>query len=195
MRFVSLLVLGCLAPELAGAALSTTDGWMIGMEVGGAFVSFEDDPRDRAGLFGARAGYGLNRVVTPYLAVYEADVDTPERGHFDQVTFGGYDLGVRLHLADDRRRWVPYGDVAATFWMVPDVLEDGEPSRTTPDFDGKGFSLGGGLAFYLSNKWAVDVNCKWSRGGFDQVPVGGAIGGLALDASSVRVSVGVSWWP
>ena len=119
------------------------------------------------------------------------------------MTFGHLDVGVRLHLANSRRRWVPYGDLAVTFWPVSDVLENGE--RTTTDFSGRSnYSLGGGLAIYLSEAWALDVNFKWGMGGFKDVEVGNISAGgtsehlhtfLGIVAESARLTVGVSWWP
>ena len=197
------------APSLRGSVVtgsdrrSTTEGWVFGFDLGGAAVSFEHKPSDRAGLVGARVGYGLNRIRHLYLSAYETDVDVPEFDAFDKVTFGHIDLGVRLHLANSRRRWVPYGDLAVTFWPVSDVLKNGE--RTTTDFGGRAnSSLGGGLAIYLSEAWALDVNVKRGTGGFKDVPVGNiSIGGseehvhtfLGIWAESDRFTVGVSWWP
>ena len=119
------------------------------------------------------------------------------------MTFAHVDLGVRLHLTGGGRRWVPFGDLALTFWQVSDVLENGE--RTTSDFTSMPtFSVGGGLAIYLTESWALDVNVKAAKGRFRDVPVGNIPAGgtsrrsgtgLRLDAKSARLSVGVSWWP
>ena len=78
---------------------------------------------------GARVGSGLNRILTLYLSAYEADVDVLELDAFDKVKFGHVDLGVRLHLANSRSRWVPYGDLAVTFWPVTTFsrTENGPP--------------------------------------------------------------------
>ena len=89
------------------AQQSTTEGWVFGFDLGGAAVSVENKPSDGAGLVGARVGYGLNRILTVYLSAYEADVDVLGFDAFDKVTFSHVDLGVRLHLANRRRRWVP----------------------------------------------------------------------------------------
>ena len=155
MLFSVLLCLGSVAD--AGAQQSTTRGWVFGFDVGGAAVSFQNEPSDLAGLVGARVGYGVNRIVTLYLSAYETDVDVQEFDGFDKVTFGHVDVGVRLNLANSRRRWVPYGDLAVTFWPVSDVLENGE--RTTTDFNGRSnFSLGGGLAVHLSEAWGPSMS-------------------------------------
>ncbi len=200
-----LSILVCLGSVVdASAQRSTTEGWVFGFDIGGAAVAFDNGPSDRAGLVGARVGYGLNRILTVYVGAYEADVDVREFDGFDKVTFGHLDVGVKLHLANSRRRWVPYGDVAFTSWPVSAVLKNGE--RTTTDFTGRpSLSLGGGLAVYLSEAWALDVNLKIGRnGGFKDVEIGNISAGLSeqhshtfvgIEAASARLTVGVSWWP
>ena len=187
----------------ASAQQSTTQGWVFGFDIGGAAVSFENRPRDGAGLVGARFGYGFNRIFTAYVAAYETDVDVREFDGFDKVTFGHVELGMRLHLAKSGSRWVPYGDLAATSWPVSDILKNG--ARTTTDFTGRPpYSVGGGLAIYLSDALALDVNFKAGKGGFKDVPVGNISDGatsehthefLGIEAESARFTVGVSWWP
>lgn len=186
----------------ASAQRSTTEGWVFGFDLGGAAVSFESKPRDGAGLVGARIGYGLNKVVTVYLDAYETDVDVREFEPFDKVTFGHVDLGLRLHLANRQRRWIPYADVAVTSWPLSDVLKNGE--RTTTNFTGRPpYSLGGGLAIYLSESLALDVNVKAGKGGFRDVEIGNLSAAesepshefIDITAESARFTVGVSWWP
>ena len=201
MLFSVLLCLGSVVD--ASAQQSTTQGWVFGFDLGGAAISFDNEPFDIGGLLGARLGYGFNRIVTTYLGIYEADVDTDEFDAFDKVTFGHIDIGVRLHLANSRRRWVPYGDVAFTFWPIRDARKNGQ--KSTSDFTSLStFSLGGGLAIYLSEAWALDVNFKWGKGGFPDVQVDNISVGRSeqhvhtfrdIDAESARLTVGVSWWP
>ena len=197
-------VLLCLGSVVDGSAQqSTTQGWVFGFDLGGEAVSFENKPSARGVLVGPpRVGYGLNRIVTLYASASYADVDVQEFDAFDKVTFAHVDYGVRLHLANSRR-WVPYGDLALTFWPVSDVLKNGE--QTTTDFSSlPTFSLGGGLAIYLSEAWALDVNFKLGKGYFKDVEVDNISDGgtsehlhkfLDIHAESARLTVGVSWWP
>lgn len=196
----ALCCLGC-AVE-AAAQPARTQGWTLGLDSGATIVSFGSDPGDGAVLVGVRIGHGLNRVVTPYLGLAYGTIDTPGLEAFDKVKFGHVDIGARLHLPNARRRWVPYGDVALTFWPVTDVLESGK--WTTTDFTSRPtFTVGGGVAVHLSEAWALDVNVKAGRGTFEDFPAsriatrgtGGRRGALpGLDATSVRLGVGVSWW-
>ncbi len=197
-------VLLCLGSVVDGSAQqSTTQGWVFGFDLGGDTVSFENKPSDRGVLVGPpRVGYGLNRIVTLYASASYADIEVQEFDAFDKVTLAHVDYGVRLHLANSRR-WVPYGDLALTFWPVSDVLKNGV--QTTTDFSGlPTFSLGGGLAVYLSEAWALDVNFKLGKGYFKDVEVDNILDGgtsehvhkfLDIHAESARLTVGVSWWP
>lgn len=185
--FPVLLCVFCLASAAAGNAQpATTQGWAFGLGTGAATVSFGSDPGDGAALVGFWIGYGLNRIVTPYLGGAYADIRSRGLEAFDRSTFSHVDLGVRLHLAG-RRRWVPYGDLALTFWRISDVLRNGH--RTTIDFTSvPTLSVGGGIAIYLSKSWALDLNVKAAGGAFS-----GAA--LPLDAASSRLGVGLAWWP
>ena len=192
-----LFCLGC----VEGSAQSRTQGWAAGVHSGAAVVSFGGDPSDGAALVGARIGHGLNPVVAPYVGVAYAAIESRGIEAFDKVTFGYVDLGVRLHLAHGRRRWVPYGDLALTFWPVTDVIEKDERAA---DFRSRPIlGAGGGLLVYLSEARALDVNVKWGQGRFEGIPVGDVPahgtrarpgGRLDLDAASVRLAVGISWW-
>ena len=201
---ILLPVLFCLASVVEGNAQpSGTQGWMLGMESGATSVSLGGNPGDGAALVGARIGRRLNRIVIPYLGTAYADIESRGLEAFQKLTFAHVDVGVRLHLAADRHRWVPYGDLALTWWPVTDVLRDGEPTNT--DFtSGPTLSMGGGFVVYLSETWALDVNVKAGKGRFADVPIGaaraGGTGGPSgvrsdLDAASIRLGVGLSWWP
>ena len=201
---ILLPVLFCLASVVEGNAQpSGTQGWMLGVESGATSVSLGGNPGDGAALVGARIGRRLNRIVIPYLGTAYADIESRGLETFDRLTFAHVDAGVRLHLATGRRRWVPYGDLALTWWPVTDVLRDGELTNT--DFtSGPTPSVGGGFAVYLSETWALDVNVKAGKGRFVDVPIGAVRAGGTdrhsgarrnLDAASIRLGVGLSWWP
>ena len=62
-------VLFSLASVTEGSAQpARTQGWVFGLGSGTTTVAFESDPADGAALVGLRIGYGLNRIVTPYLS-------------------------------------------------------------------------------------------------------------------------------
>ena len=188
----------CLALAFAAplsAQQSTTRGVTLGLDLGGAGISFEGGESDSGGNGGLRIGYGLNRIVTLYAAFHGSQLDIQNFTQFDEVKVGHVDVGVRLNLANSRRRWVPYGDIALTPRVVSATVVEGTERRTA-NFNGGALTVGGGLAFYLTESWALDVNLKWSSGEFSQVDLGSvALQNLDIDSQSGRFSLGVSWWP
>ena len=63
-------------------------------------------------------------------------------------------------------------------------------------FSGAGLTLGGGVDFYLSESWALDLQLLWTGGEFTTVTVDNvSVSGLDVDANSSRINLGVSWWP
>ncbi len=180
----------------ASAQQSTTEGWVFGFDLGRTAVSFENAPSDAGGQYAIRVGYGLNRIVTLYLGIDEAEVDIQGFDQFDKMKFrGSYNLGARLHLTNISHRWVPYGDFALTDLILEDVSTNRE-QNTSDRYEATAVSLGGGLAIYLSDAWALDVNFKWSKGEFKNVRVGNnSVGGLHIDAESSGFTIGVLWWP
>ena len=63
-----------------------TQGWVFGLGSGTTAVSFESDPADGAALVGLRIGYGINRIVTPYLGGEYADIRSRGLEAFDRMT-------------------------------------------------------------------------------------------------------------
>ena len=204
MRALRVLpLLFCLAPVADVSAQPDLQGWVIGLGSGAATVGFDGATADGAALVDLRVGYGLNSVVTPYVGAAYADIRSARLEAFDRVTFSHVDLGMRLHVATGSRRLVPYGDVALALWRLSDVVRNGEPHAASV-MSAPTFSIGGGLAIFLSDSWALDVNVKAAKGRFRNVvlpraPAGGTSQRTAtavnLEAASARLSVGFSWWP
>ena len=192
-----LLTLGVLTP--AHAQQSTTRGFNLGVHLVGASLTVENDDDDPAsgGGLGLRAGYGFNRKLMGYFEVdgIVFDVENPELE--GEWSMAHVDLGVRYSFANSLNRWVPFLDAAigARAVGVEDARSDGENVGEVT-FTGGAFSLGGGVAFYPSQKFAIETLLKFTGGTFDEIEVGNvSVRNLDIDASSFRFKVGVSWWP
>jgi hypothetical protein len=181
----------------AAAQRSTTRGFMLGAHLQAASLTVQDGDPDSGGGLGFRAGYGFNRRFTGYLEgdAIVFDVANP--------AFGGYwsmvhlDLGLRFNFANSLRRWVPFleGALGVRAVTVDDATVDGE-SIGEVSFSGGAASLGGGIAFFLSEKVALETMAKVTGGEFSQVDVGNvSVDGLDIDASSFRFKIGIAWWP
>lgn len=190
-------VLPCLGSvDDARAQQSKTERWVFGFNLGQTSISFENAPSDIGGQYAVQVGYGLNQIVTLYVGINEAEIDIQGFDQFDKMKFRGtYNLGARLHWANISCRWVPYGDFALMQMMLEDVSTN-RGENTSDKYGGTAVRLGGGVAIYLSETWALDMNFKWSKGEFKNVRVGyNSVGGLDIDAESAGFTIGVSWRP
>ena len=102
-----------------------------------------------------------------------------------------------IHFASTLRRWVPYLEAALTGRgvTVDNPVVEGQ-RRDGITFGGGGFTLGGGVLFYMEETLALELQALFTGGEFTEIQVDNVtISGLEIDASSSRLSLGVSWWP
>ena len=203
MRFTSissavmLVLLVSVAATPAAAQRSTTRGFSIGGHLQAASLTVEDDDPSSGGGLGLRAGYGFDRKFTGYLEIdgITFDVENPEME--GEWTMAHVDLGVRYNFANSLRRWVPFLDAAigVRAVSVEDATSDGEDVGTVT-FSGGALSVGGGVSFFTSEKFAIETLMKFTGGKFEQIDVGDvSVRNLDIDAGSFRFKLGVSWWP
>jgi hypothetical protein len=197
LRTAWLAIAASLAATPAAAQRSTTRGFNIGPHLQGASLTVEDDDPAGGGGFGLRVGYGFNRRFMGYAEVdgIVFDVENPElQGEWAMAHF---DLGVRFSFANSLNRWIPFLEAAAgtRAVSVEDATSDGEDVGEVT-FSGGAFSLGGGISFFTSEKFAIETLVKFTGGTFEQIDVGDvSVRSLDIDASSFRFKLGVSWWP
>jgi hypothetical protein len=197
LRAALLALVASLAVTPAAAQRSTTRGFNIGGHLQAASLAVEDDDPSGGGGAGLRLGYGFNRSLTGYVEMdgITFDVENPELE--GEWAMAHVDLGLRYNFANSLRRWVPFLDAAigVRAVSVEDATSEGEDVGKVT-FSGGAFSLGGGVSFFTSEKFAVETLVKFTGGTFEQVDVGDvSVRNLDIDASSFRFKVGVSWWP
>jgi opacity protein-like surface antigen len=189
-----------LVAESASAQASTTRGFTVGLHFGGTSLRVEGDDIERSsgGGGGIYVGYGVNRRFTIFAQADGARFDEQDTGDIEgEWTLGHFDLGVRFNFANSLRRWVPFLQGALGYRTVTvsdPVVNDNLVSEAS--FSGAGLTLGGGVDFYLSESWALDLQLLWTGGEFTTVTVDNvSVSGLDVDANSSRINLGVSWWP
>jgi hypothetical protein len=197
LRAALLAVMASLAATPAAAQRSTTRGFNIGAHLQGASLKVEDDDPSGGGGAGLRLGYGFNRSLTGYVEMdgITFDVENPELE--GQWAMGHVDLGLRYNFANSLRRFVPFLDAAigGRAVSVENATSEGEDVGKVT-FSGGALSLGGGISFFTSEKFALETLVKFTGGTFEQIDVGDvSVRNLNIDASSFRFKVGVSWWP
>lgn len=198
LRAVLLAVMAGMTAAPATAQRSTTRGFNIGLHLqGGSLRGEDDDEPAEGGGFGARVGYGFNRNFTGYIELdgIVFDVENPELE--GEWAMGHADLGLRYNFANSQRRWIPFVEAAigTRAVSVEDATSEGEDVGTVT-FSGGAFSLGGGISFFTSEKFAIETLMKFTGGKFEQIDVGDvSVRNLDIEASSFRFKIGVSWWP
>jgi hypothetical protein len=197
LRTAMLVVVASMAATPAAAQRSTTRGFNIGAHLQAASLKVEDDEPSGGGGAGIRVGYGFNRTLTGYVELdgITFDVENPELE--GEWTMGQVDFGLRYNFANSQRRLIPFLDAAigGRAVSVEDATSEGEDAGKVT-FSGGAFSLGGGVSFFTSEKFAVETLVKFTGGKFEQIDVGDvSVRNLDIDASSFRFKLGVSWWP
>ncbi|HEX6134396.1 MAG TPA: outer membrane beta-barrel protein [Longimicrobiales bacterium] len=185
------------AASPADAQRSTTRGFTAGAHIQGGSLEVENDDPSGGGGLGLRAGYGFNRNFTGYIEAdgITFDVDNPDFG--GEWSMAHVDLGVRYNFANSLRRWVPFLEAAigARAVKLDNATVDGD-SVGELKFSGGALSGGGGVAFFVHEKLAIETLLKFTGGTFEKVDVGNvSVNDLDIEASSFRFKLGVAWWP
>ena len=186
--------------ESAPAQESTTRGFTVGLHLTAASLSVDggDDERNNAGGGGLYLGYGVNRRITIFVQGDGGQFDNESTDNIEgEWTMGHFDVGVRFNFANSLRKWVPFlqGALGYRVVNVNDPVVDGT-ARSELSISGAGVTLGGGVDYYLSESWALDLQLLWTGGEFTTLRVDNvSVSGLDFDANSSRVNLGVSWWP
>jgi hypothetical protein len=198
VRAVALAAVAAGAIALPAAAQrSTTRGFTLGAHLQGASLSLDGGDADNGGGFGIRGGYGFNRRFTGYLEIDGVVFDTPNPDYGGYWGLAHVDLGVRFNFANSLRRWVPFleGAIGAQAVNVDRATVDGEVIEDL-HFDGGAASLGGGVAFFATERLAIEALLKLSGGRFDRITMGSVTrSDLDVEASSSRLKIGIAWWP
>ncbi|MFQ5572235.1 MAG: outer membrane beta-barrel protein, partial [Rhodothermales bacterium] len=148
---------------------------------------FENNTQTGGGL-GVQIGYGVSRLVTIYLGIDGAVIDTDEIEN--AYTLAHVDAGVHLNFGGPRSATIPYLNLAFTFRQA--TVEVGP---VEVDFTGGGVTGGGGLKFFLSRTVALDLGAAATIGTFSEVEAGTLREEIDVGAVSGRLMLGVSLFP
>jgi hypothetical protein len=170
----------------------------LGFHLQAASLSVQEGDSDGGAGAGFRIGYGLNRIITLYFELDGISVDSEGSDEFRGTwSLAHTDFGARFHFASTLRSWVPYLEVAVggRAATVSDATSNGNEVGDI-NFLGGSFSLGGGIYWYLTETFGLDVGLKLTGGEFDEVDLGPILlDDLDIDASSTRFKIGIVWWP
>ena len=200
------LVLAALAGAvLCGGGLhaqqSDNTGLMFGIHVtGGSLGGTGAEAVTETGRgMGFMLGYGFNDRIALYTAAdamtmeYDADRAPEPDAEYDAVTV---DLGVRVNFSNEWRRLRSYLVAAVTTVVTTEETGDAEAPADV-ETSAEGLTVGGGIQFFVSRKWAIDIAFQTMAGSFTERTVDGEdqqfARGIAL--THHRGHVGVTWHP
>ena len=208
IAFVTLLSSAAmLAPPLAAQGMPgardprvNTSGFFLGLGLGISSLESDDltDGTESGGGLALALGYGFTPRFTLLLEAAAASLDAEEG---EEVALGHFDIGARYHFLMQRRRVVPFVEVAFTGRALLQedaivVTDEGDSFEGDLEISGGGFTVGGGVLYYLNPRWALTGTLKFTGGEFSEVKVGRvSVSGFELDASTTRLFLGANWYP
>ena len=173
---------------------SNTTGLFIQGHFNGSGLTVEDADPERGNGFGLKLGYGVSPLVTLYAGMDVAAMKTEDplapSAPDEEYGFGHFDLGAQLHFGGERQTLVPYIDAAFSGQATVFDME-GEDLV----FSGSGFSVGGGLKYFVSEVLALDGGVQMTFGNFDEVEMGSQVERIEMESTSARFNLGFSWYP
>jgi len=189
MRLITIIALSCGVLTQSSFAQSDARGFFLGFHLGAAAWTLNEYDVDAEGGGGAglMLGYGVTQSVTLFANIDGASIQ-PETG--SGYGLAHFDLGAQLHFGSRRQALRPYleaalAGIAAQF----DVL------ITTVEVSGAGVTMGGGLKYFLSRAFCLDLGLVYTTSNLSNVTVGGLSVEIDEGASSMRANLGIIWYP
>lgn len=172
---------------------SNTERLFLQVTLDGQALEYDRDAFADAegGGLSLRAGWGVSRLVTLYIGVSGARVDSESGGVLnDEYDWGSGEIGARFNFRSGRA-FVPYADVALQGVTARDDDLDLE-------FSGGGLVLGGGVSYFLSRSVALDAGLRFGGGEFNEVKLGrlsSEIDDDNFNYGAGRFSLGLTFYP
>jgi hypothetical protein len=195
--FLVLVFVWALTPTSAAAQYddprpeSYTNGLYVNGMTGLSTISYDgSDGVDPGLLFSGRIGYGFTDLFGLFiefgLGGYGSTQDVSETIHPEDYGAGFFDLGAQFNFRSGKV-WVPYAEVALNGFATADDSENG--------LSGGGFTIGGGLKYYVTDAWALNGRVQLGGHALDTVEIGGEqTNDVDLEASTTRFSFGLTWY-
>lgn len=179
-----------------GAVRSNTKGLLIGAGFAWQSITIDEFSEDSESGMGLDLNLGWG--FTPKFAVLfdgsGVSLDDDEGG--EDIVLGHFDLLARYSFANAARAFVPY--VEGGFGVRVLAQDDADFEGETGDvsLSGSAFTFGGGVQYFMTPKWAINANLKWTTGEFDEFQIDNvSFSGLDIDATTTRLTLGISWYP
>jgi hypothetical protein len=185
--------------EMHSAPRTNTSKLLLGLSFSGSALRSDDlnsSTESGPGVAG-QLGWGFTKNFAIVLDASAARMESVG-GNYD---LAHADIAGRWHFVSSSHGFVPFVEVgySGRAAMQNDVLMADEFGNTYAGdlaILGGGISFGGGLNYFISQKWALGGQFKWTTGEFTRVQIDNVtIDGVKIDATSARFNMGLTWFP
>ncbi|HEX8322152.1 outer membrane beta-barrel protein [Longimicrobium sp.] len=183
------------------AQVSKNSGFLLNLHVAGNSIetTLEDmeSERETGGGLGLGLGYGFGEtfalVINLDAASVSSDDDDADEDAED-LALAHFDIGGRLNFGSTASALRPYVNAAFSGVAEGTTSEDADENVT---ISGAGFTLGGGLQYFFSPRFALDAGLQGSFGKFNQIQLGDESSEIDEDVkfTTARLQLGVTFHP
>ena len=187
------LVLSAAPLAAQSPAASSTNGFFLGAHLNASTVSVNEDEFDTedegGGGIGVQLGYGFTSRLALFVEGTAAEIES-------DVALAHADLGLRYAFTSPTSQWVPTLEAAFSGRAIAEENAELEGETADVSLSGAAFTLGAGIQYFMTPKWAIGATMKWTMGEFSHFTVDNVtISDLDIDATSTRFNFGVTWYP
>lgn len=168
-------------------------GFHLGAALNGSSIQLDDadlgdsDRESGAGI-NLYVGYNFTSNIGLFLSGTGASISSEDG---DDFILGHGDLGVRLSFPGSSA-FVPYIEAAYTALTAEDSFEGDKV-----ELSGTGATGAAGFNYFFSQKLALDLNFRYTKGEFNTIKIGGQSisDDDGIGVSSGRFNIGIAWYP
>lgn len=181
------------------AQVSKNSGFLLNLHLAGNSIKWdvegEDTERESGGGLGLGLGYGFGERFALVINLDAASVSSDDADAGDEdLALAHFDIGGRLNFGSTASAIRPYVNVAIS--GVAEGTTSGDEDENVT-ISGGGYTLGGGLQYFFSPRFALDAALQGTFGEFTKIQVGDESADLDEDFkfNTARLQLGVSWHP
>ena len=207
--FVVTAAAACLGSALLATTLSAqqavvtpkanTEKLMLSFALGGTSIKSDEleDDGESGGGFSLQVGWGFTKLFTLLVDASGSVMDSDD----EEFVLAHADLLGRFSFTNPRRAWVPFveGGITGRVAGQDDIVVEGDdgPQEVDLEISGGGLTFGGGLQYHVAPAWALGAGIRWTVGEFSTIKFNNVSveDAFELDATSTRLTVGVTWRP
>ena len=186
------------AQQAAQPMKSNTEKLMLSLALGGTSIKSDEfeNESESGGGFSLQAGWGFTPKFTLLVDASGAVLGDDD----EEFVLVHFDLLGRLNFANPQRAWVPYveGGLSARVAGQDDIaiVDESGTQEVDLEISGGGFTFGGGIQYHVRPSLSLGAGLRWTVGEFSEVKINNvSVDGFELDATSTRLTFGVTWWP